>query len=269
MEAGGTGETWDGLRVERAGGIVTLTLERPERRNAVDVPLWHALTETLREVAQRGEDRALVLTGAGGHFCAGGDLLGAESDAGGGAPRDPVATATEVLRHTVNATCLALHHLPVPTVAAVEGTAAGAGANLAVACDLVVAGESARFGWVFVRRALPVDSGGSWLLPRLVGLQRAKELALLADWVTARDAAAFGLVSRVVPDGGALDAARDLAERLAAHAAPALAATKESLNAAWSGGLGEALEREALALGECAASEEFRQAMASFAKGRR
>lgn len=260
-------KTRDGLRVEREAGIVTLTLDRPERRNAIDVPLWKALTETLREVAGREDDRVLVLTGAAGNFCAGGDLLGGGPRSEAGVlPADPVDAAVSVLRETVNATCLALHHLPVPSIAAVEGTAAGAGANLAVACDLVVAGESARFGWVFVRRALPVDSGGSWLLPRLVGLQRAKALALTGDWLSAPDAAAQGLVTRVVPDGGALDAARELAATLAGHSASALAATKQLLDASPDGGLGEALEREALALGECVTTEEFRRALAEFAR---
>jgi 2-(1,2-epoxy-1,2-dihydrophenyl)acetyl-CoA isomerase len=275
------------LVIERAAGVVSLTLNRPQRRNAIDVPLWQALTQALAEIGASGEDRAVVLTGAAGTFCAGGDLSG--SQAGGAEPApdsseaaapdphgaaasdspeaaapDPHGAAVRVLRGTVNAACLALHRLPQPVVAAVEGTAAGAGANLAFGCDLVVAGASARFGEVFVRRALPVDSGGSWLLPRLVGLQRAKQLALLGDWIGADDAARIGLVNRIVEDGRALAEAQALARRLAESSPTALAWIKRSLNASFEASFEQALETEAKALAECAATPEFTAALRAF-----
>ena len=247
------------LRVERADGVVTLTLDRPERRNAIDVPTWRALAEELRRVAQERADRVAVLTGAGGTFCAGGDLRGAGSEGSG--PEG----ARRAMRESVGAACLALHELPKPILAAVEGTAAGAGANLAFGCDLVVAGASACFGEVFIHRALSVDSGGSWLLPRLVGLQRAKELVLLGDWVGAADGQRIGLVNRVVVDGAALAEALALARRLAAASPVALARSKRALDAAFARRFEEALDDEADAIAECVASPEFAEALHRFA----
>jgi 2-(1,2-epoxy-1,2-dihydrophenyl)acetyl-CoA isomerase len=251
------------LEVHRAGGIVTLTLNRPGRRNAIDVPLWQTLTRVLGEIGARAEDRAVVLTGAGGTFCAGGDLSGSQAAPGQPAV-DPRAAAERTLRDTVNATCLALHRAPQPVIAAVEGTAAGAGASLAFGCDLVVAGASARFGLVFVRRALPLDSGSSWLLPRLVGLHRAKEIAMFGDWIGADEAARIGLVNRVVEDGGSLACAHALARRLADSAPTALAWIKRNLNASFESSFEQALDAEARGLAECATTPEFAAARRAF-----
>lgn len=257
-----------GLRVEREDGVVTLTLCRPERRNAIDVPLWQALAGELGTISVQPDDRAVVLTGAAGNFSAGGDLSGAAPD-----PRstggDPAQAAVRAMRESVGAACMALHRLPQPAIAAVEGSAAGAGANLAFGCDLVIAGASARFGEVFVRRALPVDSGGSWLLPRLVGLQKAKELAFFGDWLSAEDAAGIGLVNRVVADGESLVEAQRWARRLAASSPHALAHIKRGMNAAFEVDLERALEAEARALAECVRTEEFAEALRAFLERRR
>lgn len=247
------------LRVERADGVVTLTLDRPERRNAIDVPTWQALAAELSAIAACPADRAVVLTGAGGTFCAGGDLSGAAPETGAGPER-----ARRAMRESVGVACLALHTLPQPVIAAVEGTAAGAGANLAFGCDLVVAGASARFGEVFIHRALSVDSGGSWLLPRLVGLRRAKEIVFLGDWIGADDALRFGLVNRVVADAAALAEAQGLARRLAAASPAALARSKRALDAAFERSFEAALDDEADAIAECVASPDFAAAMRRF-----
>jgi 2-(1,2-epoxy-1,2-dihydrophenyl)acetyl-CoA isomerase len=247
------------LRVERADGVVTLTLDRPERRNAIDVSTWQALAAELSAIGARPADRAVVLTGAGGTFCAGGDLSGATSETGA----DP-ESARRAMSESVGVACLALHTLPKPVIAAVEGTAAGAGANLAFGCDLVVAGASARFGEVFIHRALSVDSGGSWLLPRLVGLHRAKELVFLGDWIGADDALRFGLVNRVVADAAALAEAQGLARRLAAASPAALARSKRALDAAFERSFEAALDDEADAIAECVASPDFAAAMRRF-----
>jgi 2-(1,2-epoxy-1,2-dihydrophenyl)acetyl-CoA isomerase len=254
------------LRVERTDGVVTLTLDRPERRNAIDVATWKVLAETLHAIGAQREDRAVVLTGAGGNFCAGGDLSGAQLEQGGTPER-----ARDAMRDSVGVACQALHDLPQPVIAAVEGTAAGAGANLAFGCDLVVAGRSARFGQVFVHRGLSVDSGGSWLLPRLVGLHRAKELVLLGDWVGGDEAERIGLVNRVVADGTALAEAAALARRLAdADAAPtALARSKRALDAAFERSFSQALADEADAIVACVGEPEFAQAMQRFASRER
>ena len=249
------------LRVERDAGVVTLTLDRPERKNAIDVPLWRDLARTLAEIAERRDDRVLVLTGAGGDFCSGGDLSGAESSSGDG---DPLA----VMRDTVTAVCLALHHLPKPTLAAVAGIAVGAGANLAFGCDLVVAADSARFAELFVNRALPVDSGGTWLLPRLVGLRKAKEIAYFGDFLGAEEARALGLVNRVVPEERLLDEARAWAARLAEKAPTALAVIKRGMNGSFESSLAECLDAEARGLVECVETPEFAAALRAFRGGR-
>ncbi len=250
----------DTVVVERDAGIVTLTLNKPERRNALDIPMWRAMTALFEEIDagidRPDGDRALVLTGAGSSFCAGGDLSGGQQPGSGG------DQALAVMRDTVNDFVRGLFHLGIPTIAAVEGAAAGAGANLAFACDLVVAGASARFNQIFIRRALPVDSGGSWLLPRLVGLQKSKELAFFGDWVSAEEAAALGLVNTVVPEGQALARAREWAERLAQQPATALRHAKRNLNSAFEVDLGESLDMEALSIRECTESPEFAEAVA-------
>ncbi len=238
------------LRVERDAGIVTATLDLPERRNAIDPPTWEHLAQLLREVAGSPDDRILVLTGAGGCFSSGGDL------GGSGLPGE---SPLDAMRRTVEAACLALHELPKPTLAAVPGLAAGAGAHLAFGCDLVLAARSARFAELFVQRALPLDSGGSWLLPRLVGLQRAKELAFFGDWVPAERAHQLGLVNRVVADDQLAAETRSWAERLAASSPGALADIKRLLQRSFETSFRESLHAESLALVTRAKTPEFQE----------
>ena len=182
------------ILVDRADGVVTCTLNRPEKRNAGNGRMWQELLELFRQVARTRSDRALVLTGAGGAFCSGADI----TDPAGvsGDPDDPHLVRMQFFGQVM----LALHDLPQPSIAKVRGVAAGAGMSLALGCDLVVAGEDARFTEIFSKRGLSVDGGSSWLLPRLVGLQRAKEPAFFADFVGATEALEIGLVSRVLPD---------------------------------------------------------------------
>lgn len=158
------------------GGVRTLTLNRPERKNALDARLWVELADALREVKRDRDVRALVLTGAGGAFSSGADIGTGEEIH----PRYKLDRLTDV--------ALALHELTVPTVAKVTGIAVGAGWNPALGCDLVVATPESRFCQIFAKRGLSVDLGGSWLLPRIVGLQQAKRLVLLADMIGAGSA---------------------------------------------------------------------------------
>lgn len=259
----------DEIRIERSDGIVTLTLDRPERRNALSVAMWTELARLLGEVQARAADRVLILTGAQGVFCAGGDLGGAAPEADAGSEGETGRTqALEILQSTVVAVALALHRLTKPTIAAVDGVAAGAGANLALGCDLVLASERARFGQVFIRRALPIDSGGTWLLPRLVGIQKAKELAFFGDWVEARDAERLGLVNRVLPAEALMETAREWATRLASQSAPALALIKQGLNRAYETSFAQALDDEAAALTLCTATPEAAEALRAFFQNR-
>ncbi|MFF9204070.1 enoyl-CoA hydratase/isomerase family protein [Streptomyces sp. NPDC014986] len=245
------------LLADDTEGVRTLTLNRPHRRNAIDAELWEALRTALDDAGRDRSVRALVLTGAGGAFCSGADISKGLSSV------HPVYR----MRALTDVTLL-LHELPVPTVAKVTGVAVGAGWNLALGCDLVVATPQARFSQIFTRRGLSPDCGGSWLLPRLLGLQQAKRLALLAETIDAEEARALNLVTWVV-DAGEVDAFVDgLTARLAAGAPVALAQTKALLNEGADRTLREALAGEARAQAANFATVDVREAYAAFA-GRR
>jgi enoyl-CoA hydratase/carnithine racemase len=224
------------LLVERSGAVLTITLNRPRRKNAMDHTCWRRLLDVLTQTARDESVRAVVVTGAGGDFCAGADL------AADGPAEHPLTRM-----RLVNEVADALHRLPQPVVARVEGVAVGAGFNLALGCDLVVASTTARFSQVFARRGLSLDFGGSWLLPRMVGMQQAKRLAFLADMVDAGEALELGLVTWVkAPDE--LDAfVAKLTEQLTRAAPVALAQSKALLHEAASRTFREALESEARA----------------------
>jgi 2-(1,2-epoxy-1,2-dihydrophenyl)acetyl-CoA isomerase len=227
------------LLVERSGGVTTVTMNRPARKNAANGTMWRELLAVFEEVARDRDTRVMVLTGAGDAFCSGADL----GDTGdlAGRPGDPYLVQMRALADVA----LRLHRIPKPTVAKVGGIAAGAGMSMAVGCDLVVASDRARFSQIFSRRGLSVDFGSSWLLPRLIGLHRAKELAFFADILSADEAASFGLVNKVVPHDE-LDAAVDeWAGRLAAGPPLALSMTKTMLNNAMAVSMEQALEDEA------------------------
>ena len=248
--------------VERAEGIVTVTLNRPERKNAGNGLMWQELIDTVGEVARRREDRVVVLTGAGGAFCSGADI--ADPSGVSGDPADPHLVRMRFFGQVM----LALHRLPKPTIAKVRGIAAGAGMSLALACDLTVASDNARFSEIFAKRGLSVDGGSSWLLPRLIGLHKAKELAYFADILSAQEAADVGLVNRVVPDAE-LDAfVGEWARRLAAGPPIALSMTKALLDNAMSVTMAQALEDEARCQTVNFFTEDTTEAMRAFAEKR-
>jgi enoyl-CoA hydratase/carnithine racemase len=250
------------IEVERSDeGVVTVTLNRPEKKNAIDATMWDELLATFREVTKREEDRVLVLTGAGGAFCSGADISSGGPSIGGGSHQ------LARMRHIADVE-LTLHRLPQPTIAKVGGVAVGAGANLALGCDLTVASDEARFSEIFARRGLSVDAGGSWLLPRLIGLHKAKELAFFADIISAKEAEAIGLVNRVVP-AGELDAfVDDWARRLAAGPPIALAQTKRLLNNSFNATMEQALADEGAAQTVNVATRDTAEAIAAFLEKR-
>jgi 2-(1,2-epoxy-1,2-dihydrophenyl)acetyl-CoA isomerase len=223
------------LVLERADNIVTLTLNRPEKKNAIDGTMFDELFEALNEIAQRAEDRVLVVTGAGDAFCSGADLSGNVAVADGALSR----------MRQVGSVALALHRLAKPTIAKVNGVAAGAGCNLALGCDLIVASDEARFTQIFAKRGLSLDFGGSWVLPRLIGMHRAKELALFGDMLSAKEAADIGLVNRVVAPTELDGFVDDWAHRLAAGPPIALSMTKTMLNNSFAVSFDQAVEDEA------------------------
>ena len=246
--------------IERADGVVTVTMNRPERKNAANHEMWTSLLTAFREIRGRNDDRAVVLTGAGGDFCSGADVSGTDGGAGGG---NPLSTM-----RLVNDTAMALARLPQPVIAKVRGVAVGAGMNMALLCDLVVAAESARFSEIFARRGLTIDFGGSWALPRRVGLHRAKELALFADIIGADVAAELGLVNRVVPDAELDTVVGEWAARLADGPPIALAQTKRLLNEGLGSTLEEALEAEAAAQTINFGTADTAEAMRAFVEKR-
>ena len=224
------------LQVERADGVVTITFDRPAKRNAINGRMWDELLEVAGGLAPSTDDRCVVLTGAGGAFCSGADLAGGDE----GLPRHQLANMRRI-----NAVVQAFHDLPQPTIAKVTGVAAGVGLSLAVGCDLVVASPEARFSAVFAKRGLSLDGGASWLLPRLIGMHRAKEVALFGDILSADEASALGLVNRVVPADEIDDVVAGWARRLADGPPIALAMTKRMLNRSFEQSFEQALDDEA------------------------
>jgi len=238
-------------------GIATLTLNRPEARNALDLRMREELEAALVRLREDAEVRVLVVRGAGEHFSAGGDVKSM-------ATRRLTAAEGEGRVRAMNRAILALARFPRPTLAMVDGAAVGAGCNLALACDLVIASERARFGQVFARIGLIPDGGGTYFLARRVGPARAKELAFTTDIIGAREAERIGLINRVVPAGVLEAETFALARRIAQGPPRALALTKALLERAWSLDLASALEWEALAQGWMIASEDHREGLAAF-----
>jgi 2-(1,2-epoxy-1,2-dihydrophenyl)acetyl-CoA isomerase len=250
-----------GLELTRADGVVTLTIDRPHKKNAITAAMWQGMVEIFDEIATNRDDRVLVITGAGDAFCSGADLSAGEQEMGG------AGTSVAGMR-VVGRAALRLHELPQPTIAAVNGVAAGAGCNLALGCDLIVASDRARFTEIFSRRGLALDFGGSWLLPRLVGLHKAKELALLGGIIDAAEAERLGLVNRVVAHDAFGDEVGALARQLA-HGAPLqLATIKRQLNDALSKSLAEAIEGETIAQSLMFTSGDTAEAMLAFMQKR-
>ena len=237
---------------ERHGSVLTLTLNRPRRKNAMDASAWELLFTELSAASIDDQVRCVVLTGADHTFCSGADISTV-----------PAGHPLVRIRHLSRVAEL-LYHLPKPVIAQVEGHAVGAGWNLALCCDLVVAARTAQFCQIFVSRGLSPDFGGSWLLPRLAGLQNAKRLALLAERISADEAHDLGLVTWVVDPQDVGHFVHDLAARVAAMPPIAAAQTKELLNAGAAGTFREALDSEARAQTVNYATEDAPRAIRAF-----
>lgn len=247
----------DELLVERRGPVATVTFNRPARKNAVTRAMWVDLRRHFEAFCGDPEVRAVVLTGADGDFCSGADLAGVAR--GEGPERHQIDAMREVGRAV-----LAVHDCTKPVVAKVRGVCVGAAVNVMLACDLALADPSARFSEIFARRGLSIDGGGSWLLPRAVGMQRAKRLVFTAEMVDAATAAAYGLVSEVV-DADRLDATVDeLVGAIVANPPIALSMSKRMLDAGMGISLAEALEAESMAQTVNFSTEDFAEAMNAF-----
>jgi 2-(1,2-epoxy-1,2-dihydrophenyl)acetyl-CoA isomerase len=256
--------TYQTILFEMADGVGRLTLNRPERLNSFTVAMHTEVRELLERLAREPQLRVLTLSGAGRGFCAGQDLNDRAVRADGAAAVD----LGESIERYYKPLVLALRGLPVPVIAAVNGVAAGAGANIALACDLVIAARSATFIQSFAKLGLVPDCGGTWLLPRLVGDARARGLALLGDKLSAEQAQEWGLIWRCVEDSELGSVVDEVARQLAAAAPRGLARTKQALDGAGQRTLEQQLDIERDFQRELGYSSDFAEGVAAFTQKR-
>jgi 2-(1,2-epoxy-1,2-dihydrophenyl)acetyl-CoA isomerase len=252
-----------GLRTEVADGVGLVVLDRPDARNALTIEMRDGLVDTVARFRRDPAVRAVLLTGAGSAFCAGMDLS-ASTVARAGQPDFETRDTVEALRVGVHQLIRELWLLDKPTVAAVNGAAVGPGAHLALACDFVLVHDRTRFLWTFARNALVVDAGGAYLLPRLVGLPRARAMVLLGEGATGEEAVQLGLAYRCVPEERLLDEARALAARLAAGPTKVLGMSKRLLNQTFETDLTRSLAEEGLLQALATTTGDLREGMAAF-----
>ncbi len=252
----------DKLLVTLEDGVKRITINRPQKRNSVDVET----VELLHQAIQRSSEddcKVVIITGAGDSFCAGADLQATSE-------RDiKNIDVTASLRDTTNPTILAMRGLSKPIIARVHGAAVGVGCNYALACDILVASEQAKFGQVFVKIGLMPDGGSTYFLPRRVGYAKAFELMATGDLITANEALALGLVNRVVPFEELDTTVNAMAARLAMAAPIALRKIKEGLNHGQNADLASALDFEAVNQDACFHSEDFMEGVAAFLEKRK
>ncbi|HEY90686.1 MAG TPA: hypothetical protein G4O07_02525 [Dehalococcoidia bacterium] len=250
---------------EKTNGVATLTLNRPDKLNALGGRLGIELEQTLEEANADTEVNVLVITGAGRGFCSGADLssLGSTSDQVGRGlvSKSPAAGG-------IRSFALQLQNFEKPTIAAVNGPAVGAGLSLALACDIRIASDRARFAQIFIKRGLVPDTGSSYFLPRVVGMERACEMVFTGDILDARRALEYGLVSRVVPHDDLMSEVNVLAGKIAAGPAIAMKLAKRSLYRGEVTDLASALEFEGYMQGICFGTEDFKEGIAAFLEKR-
>jgi 2-(1,2-epoxy-1,2-dihydrophenyl)acetyl-CoA isomerase len=248
---------------EVSDGVARLTLNRPDRLNSFNVEMHGEVRDALGSLVQDRAARVLVLSGAGRGFCAGQDL-GDRAVAPGGQGVDLGESIDEYYKPLV----VALRNLPMPVIAAVNGVAAGAGANIALSCDLVIATRSASFIQSFSKLGLVPDSGGTWLLPRLLGNARAMGLALLADKLSAEQAAQWGLIWRCVEDAEFKTTVEALAQQLALAPTRGLARTKQAIYESWGRSFEQQLDQERDFQRELGRSQDYAEGVAAFTEKR-
>lgn len=246
---------------DQEGYVATITLNRPEKLNAMSWVMFNELRDAFELVSSDPGIRCAVVTGAGGAFCSGADL----SD-----PANLVSSGAEFKERmrVIDGIVRSMIRCPKPTIAKVTGVAAGAGCNIALGCDLIVASTEASFAELFVKRGLVVDFGGTWSLSRLLPLNRAKELALLGDTITATDADRLGLLNRLCEPGEVDTVTKDLAQRLATMPPQTVALIKENLNRATERTLEENLDAESMGQTYAFGTEDMREAVTAFVEKR-
>lgn len=251
----------DGIVERSENGVLWITIDRPDLRNAIAPAHRDRIIELLAQATSDEMTRCVVIAGAGGSFCSGADLRGSSGQA-------PAGGVADVIRQGAQRLISAVLDCPKPVIAAVDGVAAGIGAHLALACDLVIASESARFIEVFVRRGLVPDGGGAYLLVRLIGPQKAKELVFFGGDVHAEDAREMGLVNCVVPVDQLEVVVREWAERLADGPTQTIALAKRLINGAHDVDRASAFDAEALAQEKNMQTEDAQEGIRSFIERR-
>jgi 2-(1,2-epoxy-1,2-dihydrophenyl)acetyl-CoA isomerase len=254
--------TYQNILFDITAGIARITLNRPDRLNSFNTQMHAETRDALAKVAASKEARVLVLTGAGRGFCAGQDL--SDRAVAGGAQAD----LGESIEKNYKPLVLALRSLPMPVIGAVNGVAAGAGANIALACDLVIAGKSASFVQAFSKLGLVPDSGGTWFLPRLIGPARAMGLTLLGDKLPAEQAAQWGLIWRCVEDAELSGVVEGLAAQFAAAPTRGLARIKQALQEGWGRTLEQQLTVEGEYQRELGRTADYAEGVAAFTQKR-
>jgi 2-(1,2-epoxy-1,2-dihydrophenyl)acetyl-CoA isomerase len=243
--------------------VAWITLNRPEARNAINDDMRDELFTVFTEARANPDIRAVVLTGAGKGFCTGADI-----GRGRGTAATGPGAAREMLKQRSQRLIRMIWELEKPVIAAVNGVAAGLGAHLAFVCDLVIAAAEVRFIEVFVRRGLMLDAGGAFLLPRLIGLSKAKELVFFGEDLSAQDALSIGLINKVVPGEGLHAAAKEWAEKLAQGPTFSIGMSKRLLNRSLESDIDTSLEEEGLAVSLVTQSEDMKEGMMAFAEKR-
>lgn len=253
------------LLLKKEDNIATLTLNRPERLNAINAQMMEELPRALHDIAQDKELRVLILTGAGRAFCAGGDISQPTDSSGFGAT---VQEISHGLRHVYRATTLQLHNLEIPTIAMVNGVASGWGFDLALACDLRIGSDKARFMVAFTRVGLTPATGGVWLMPRIMGIAKAAELIFTADFLEAEEAHRLGVLNRVAPAADLEKETTELARKIAGGPPIAIRLAKMQLYRGIHTELDAAFETAAACQAICMTSEDHKEAVAAFGQKR-
>lgn len=253
--------------MQREGDVATITLNRPERLNAITREMNVDLEHALEELKNDGV-RALIFTGAGRGFCSGADVGGMAASQAGQQGERPPGEALDRLRKPLGYTAVLLNSFPRPTIAAVNGVAVGAGLSFALACDIRIAAQSARFSAIFVRRALVADYGCTYFLPKVVGISKALEMMYTGDILSAQEAERIGLVSKVVPDDQLLASAKELATRLASGPSIAHEIVKRITYKGLSSTLEEQIIREAQGSSVVQLTEDRLEGVRSFMEKR-
>ena len=254
--------------LERDGYVATITLNRPERMNTISRPMLTQLAARLTEADADSGVRVIILTGAGRAFCAGLDLQTASGGTGIGSESSGGAAGMGADFNMRNSPPIVLQQIDTPTICALNGGAAGYGMDMALLCDLRVAAESSKLAAAFTKRGIVPESGGTWVLPRMVGWSQAAEIIFTGRTLSAKECLELGLVNKVVPDASLVDEARALAEEIAANAPLAVRASKRMMRNGLNEDFEDHVERVLLQLAPLFRTKDFREGMASFLEKR-